>query len=309
MNPIRLVFYGTSSFAVPVLKRLASDDRFTITAVVTQPDRPAGRHAEPKASPVKTAAERLNLTVRQFESVKSDEAFASLSERGGDVAVVASFGQIIPQRLIDAYPHGMVNVHGSILPKYRGASPIAATILHGDTETGVTIMKMDAKMDHGPILATATEAIFPDDTAGSLHDRLAELGARILPDVLFDYVNGDIEPREQDHAAATTVKLLSREDGEIDWSKSATDIARMVRAYDPWPGTYTTMNGKRLKILRAQVGAIRDVSRARIVEEGYPAVVCGDGKALRLLHVQPEGRPAMDGKDFLRGYRDWTHEV
>lgn len=293
---IRTIFFGTSSFAVPSLKRLAKDERFQIVAVVTQPDRPVGRHAESKTSPVKKTALALGLNVLQFEKVKGDEAFEILNKIPADVAVVASFGQIIPQRLLDLYPNGMVNVHGSILPKYRGASPIAAAIREGETETGVTIMRMDALLDHGPILAIAKEPIRSDDTSATLHDRLAELGSRVLPDALADFVNGKIKPQEQDHAQATSVKLLSREDGLIDWKKSCAVIERLIRAYDPWPGTYTIVDGKRLKILQAEIGD----------DNGYPVKKCGDGKTLRLLRVQLEGKPVMDGKDFLRGYKNWT---
>lgn len=288
---IRVIFFGTSSFAVPSLKRLADDPRFHLVAVVTQPDRPVGRHAALTQSPIKQTALALGLNVLQFEKIKSDDAFEALQKIPADIAVVASFGQIIPQRVLDLYPHGMVNVHGSILPKYRGASPIAAAIRDGETETGVTIMRMDAELDHGPIMATAKEPIRPDDTAGTLHDRLAELGARILPDALVNHVEEIIAPRIQDHAQATFVKLLSREDGLIDWSKPAAEIERLVRAYDPWPGTYTMVDGKRLKILKAALGTI----------EGYPTKTAGDGNLLTLLRVQPEGKPSMDGRDFLHG--------
>lgn len=306
---IRVIFFGTSAFAVPILARLAIDVRFQIVAVVTQPDRPTGRHAKITKSPIKILAERLNLPIMQFEKVKSDEAYEALKTIDADAAVVASFGQIIPQRVIDLTPHGMINVHGSILPKYRGASPVQAAIRDGLTETGVTIIKMDALMDHGPILAIAQEPIRPDDTGGSLHDRLAELGAKTLPDVLFAYINGRLVPQEQDHDAATSVKLLSREDGKINWAKSTAEIERMIHAYDPWPGTYMELNGKRLKILAVKIESVPsaqyDPPGTRIIDAGLPAVVCGDYVALLLTRVQPEGKAAMNGSDFLHGQRSW----
>ena len=295
MQPIRLVFYGTSSFAVPALDALAKDARFSVVAVVTQPDRPVGRHAELQASAVKQAAIRLNIPIHQFEKVRSDEAFFILKDIPSDVAVVASFGQIIPQRVLDLYPHSMINVHGSLLPNYRGASPIAAAIKAGDKETGITIMKMDALMDHGPTLAFAHEPINADDTASTLEARLAIIGAKTLPDALFDYVNGKIQPEEQNHSKATTVKLLRREDGEIDWTKPADEIERTVRAYTPWPGTFMILDGKRLKILRVRIGS----------DKGYPTRICGDGIAIQLVSVQPEGKSVMDGKSFLAGHREW----
>ncbi len=301
-----VLFYGTSSFAVPSLKAIMNDERFSVIGVVTQPDRPVGRHAEIQASPVKQAALGLRLPVYQYEKVKSDEAYEDLKTHPADVAVVASFGQIIPQRVIDLYPHGMINVHGSILPKYRGASPIAAAILNGDRETGVTIMKMDALMDHGPTLATAAEPIQEEDTTPTLEKRLATLGAKILPDVLFDDLTGKLTPQEQDHAAATSVKLLSRENGKIDWHKPAHEIERQVRAYAPWPGTYTTLNGKRLKIMRAGIGSHTEIEAGTgAIENKLPAITCGDQTNILLLEVQPEGKAVMDGKAFLAGQHGW----
>ncbi len=291
-----ILFFGTSPFAVPILERLAKDPRFEIKAVVTQPDRPVGRHALLKAPPVKEAAERLSIPVLQFESVKSPAAFSSLTTLGATACVVASFGQIISTQLLDAFPHGMVNVHASLLPKYRGASPIAASIAAGDAETGITIMKMDAQMDHGPTLAYAHEQIRSDDTTPMLEDRLAALGAETLPDVLIKYLDGQLAPTEQDHAHATGVQLLSRDDGRLDpTTQSAETMERLVRAYTPWPGTYIEKNGKRLKVLEARLAN----------EPGYPTVNGVDGQTLCLMNVQPEGKPPMDGAAFLRGNKDW----
>lgn len=301
-----LIFYGTSAFAVPSLRALAHDARFLIVAVVTQPDRPVGRHATLTATPVKLAALELGLPLLQFEQVKSDEAFAILNSLKADAAVVASFGQIIPQRVLDLTPRGAVNVHASLLPKYRGASPIAAAIKNGDAETGITLMKMDALLDHGPIISLTRAAIRPDDTAATLTSRLADLGAKILPDALYEYCEGRIKPIEQDHANATKVPLLKREDGSLDWNKSATELERTIRAYDPWPGTFTLFDAKRLKILQAIIGQTSDSPiGTRLIEDNLPSIVCGDRRTLRLLKVQPEGKATMDGKTFLNGRRDW----
>ncbi len=304
MTPI--IFYGTSSWTVPVLEALFHDGRFTIQTVVTQPDRPTGRHATLTPSPIKIAAKKLGLPVYQFEKVKSDEAFHQLQPTSytlpPTVAVLASFGQIIPQRVLDLYPQGIINIHPSLLPKYRGATPIVAAIKAGDMMTGVTFMKMDALMDHGPTIGQIEEPIHPDDTAASLEKRLSQLAATALPNVLVQYLEDKIIPQEQDHAKATTVKLLSREDGLLDWNQSAVELERTVRAFDPWPGTYMMVDGKRLKILQTTVGPKTDLSPSTtFAVDGEPAVACGEGSSLILKRVQPEGKAPMDGKEFLRG--------
>ena len=293
---IRVLFFGTSDFAVPSLEALAQDERFTVVAVVTQPDRAVGRHAKVTEPPIKIAAEKFGIPVLQFERVKSDEAFAQLMTFPADVGVVISFGQIIPDRILNLSVHGCINVHGSLLPKYRGASPIQAAIKNGDAETGITIMKMDAQMDHGPLLTIARESIRADDTGESLHDRLALLGAKTLPDAIVSYLSNMTEPVEQDHTKATYVKLLTREDGLIDWTLPAKDIEQTVRAYHPWPGTYTIEDGKRLKILSVSLPSLSSPSSSL-----FPIRSCGDGRLLQLLRVQPEGKPPMDGDAYLRG--------
>jgi methionyl-tRNA formyltransferase len=310
MSPFRLVYFGTSAFAVPILERLAKDARFEVTAVVTQPDRPVGRHAEVMASPIKQAALKLGLPVLQPESVKTDEAFALLEQHPADAYVVASYGQIIPQRVLDLPKHGAINVHGSILPAYRGASPIAAAIANGDKATGVTIMLMDAKMDHGPTLAFATEPITSDDTTKTLEPRLSKLGADTLPDVLEKYLKGEQQATEQDHDKATMVKLLKREDGKLDpLTQTAEQMERLVRAYEPWPGTYLEIEGKRLKVLSAVTAANYDSQikgdASRVIFSGKPAMRAVDGKIIVFNCVQPEGKKKMSGEEFLRGTREW----
>lgn len=302
---MKTIFFGTSNFAVPILRRLAEDARFEITAVVTQPDKPAGRKGALRKPPVKLEAERLGLPVLQFESVKSDEAFQKLSALRPDIAAVASFGQIIPRRVLDIPKHGCLNVHASLLPAYRGASPIAAAIAAGDSETGISIMLMDELMDHGPILATAVEPIRPNDTTEALEKRLAELGAGMLPDVMAGFAQGSIQPVEQDHAKATKVPLLTREHGRLDWNKTAAELERLVRAYSPWPGTFFELDGKRIKVLEAKAAAgDQGKPGTRIVAEGLPAVVCMEG-VLTLTKLQPEGKPPLEGAAFLRGARNW----
>ncbi|MCC7522341.1 methionyl-tRNA formyltransferase [Candidatus Uhrbacteria bacterium] len=270
----KIVFFGTSSFAVPALRALASDPRFSIVEVITQPDRPVGRHAEMTETPVKQAAKELGLPV-----------FTELSEAAFDAAVVASYGVIIKQHILDLAPHRFLNIHASLLPKYRGASPIREAIKNGDAETGVTIMEMDAGMDHGPILSIHKEPILKDDDTPTLTERLAALGAAVIGDVLAGVLDGSIQPVPQDESEATYVKLLKREDGKIDLdSMSPEQIERLIRANRPWPGTYIEKNGKRLKILDAHLE---------------------DGKLVFDM-VQPEGKTAQTWAAFLRGNRDWN---
>lgn len=300
----RILFFGTSSFAVPSLRALHSDARFELIGVVTQPDRPVGRKGELQAPPIKTSALELNVPVYQYETVKDPAVIEELRAMHPDALVVVSFGQIIPQALLDSAPHGAVNVHGSILPMYRGASPIHAAIAAGDTETGVTIMKMDAKMDHGPLLHIVHANIEDDETTPHLHDRLAELGAQKLPDILAAYLEGTLVAQEQDHTHATYVKLLSREDGKLQpTTQSAAQMERLVRAYTPWPGTSLPTPVGVCKILQASIGgASSQPPGAFCTDNNLPSVVAQDGRILHFTELQPEGKKPMDGATFLRGY-------
>lgn len=305
MSTIRLVFFGTSDFAVPSLKALAKDPRFKILSVVTQPNRAVGRHATVTPPAIKTAALELKLSVLQYEKVKDTEVIETIKALNADLAIVISFGQLIPQALLDVFPLGAVNVHGSLLPKYRGASPIQAAIREGDSQTGVTIMLLDKLMDHGPILHLAPEPIHPTDTASSLHDRLAELGAAALPETLIGYQNGTIKPVEQDHAQATHVSLLSREAGELKpTEKTARALEHLVRAYTPWPGTFLQLDQQKLKIKQVVIGAqtTHQPGTKTIGKDGQPILICRDGMELILTLVQPEGKREMSGRDFLRGH-------
>lgn len=306
MNVFTVVFFGTSDFAVPSLEALQRDPRFVVKAVVTQPDRPVGRKQTIQKSAVKLTAETLGIAVYQFDSIKTEDALRVLHDMHADLHVVASYGQIIPQSVLDIPKYGSVNVHGSILPKYRGASPIAGAITTGEKETGVSMMLMDAKMDHGPVLTTASENILSDDTTETLSLRLAKLGAEILPETIWEYVNGDLKPQEQAHDEASFVKILSRDAGRIDWHKSAEEIERLVRAFTPWPGTFFELDGKRVKILKARVGPeTKKQPGERFIHEGMPSIACGNQTSLLLSEIQPEGKRAMNGQDFLRGDKVW----
>ncbi len=304
----KIIFFGTSEFAVPSLQALADDGRFEILGIVTQPDRPVGRHAVLTPPAVKAAAPD-GVPIFQPEKLK-DESFKSwISDIGPscDAFVIVSYGKILPQWLLDLPKKGIVNVHGSLLPRWRGASPIQSAIAANDPVSGVTIMLIDAEMDHGPILAQAEEPILPDDSGGELHDRLAALGGEKLPDVLADYLDGKIEPQEQRHEEATYCKTLSRDDGKLDPSKTAEDLEQLVFAYDPWPGTWIDVNGKRIKILAALDGDADKTRKPgdRFVRDGNPCLACADGTVLEIKRLQPEGRNAMSGQEYLRGNYSW----
>jgi len=296
---------GTPQFAVPALRVLLS--HHDVVAVVTQPDAPAGRGRALSPSPVKALAVEWGAPVLQPESLKSPEAVDQLRACAPEVIVVAAFGQILRRPVLELPPHGCVNVHASLLPRWRGASPINAAIAAGDAVTGITIMRMDAGLDTGPILSQRSEPIRPDDTAGALGARLAELGAALLVETLPGYLAGRIQPQPQDDTRATKCGLLKKEDGRIDWQRSAIEIERHVRAMSPWPSAFTTWQGRLLRVLRAAVRpaspeAVSLAPGAVFAAGKSICVRCGED-ALELIEVQPEGKRPMSGVDFVRGQR------
>jgi methionyl-tRNA formyltransferase len=305
----RLVFMGTPDFAVPVLKALIG--RYEIVGVVTQPDRRVGRGRKVEASPVKVVALANGLPVLQPPSLRRPDAVAELRVLAPDVIVVAAFGQILRAEVLGIPPKGCLNVHASLLPKYRGAAPIAAAILSGEEETGVTIMLMDEGMDTGPVLSQATCPISPQDTRESLSAKLAQLGADLLMDTLPRWLAGAIEPQPQDHSQATYSRIIAKQDGLIDWSQSAVEIWRRSRAYYPWPGSYTYWRGKLLKVLRAEalphwLGE-EEPGQVMALREGL-AVATGEG-ALLLSEVQLAGKRPLNVGDFARGHGDFASSV
>jgi len=295
----RLIFMGTPRFAVPSLERLREE--YEVVAVVTGPDKVAGRGRKISFSPVKEVALAWGIPVMQPRSLKEKEVVASLLELEPQVIVVAAYGQILLPEVLAIPPFGCLNVHASLLPKYRGASPVAGALLAGEEEMGITIMLMDEGMDTGPILAQRAIPIAPDDTRAHLTEKLAYLGAELLLEALPRWFAGEIQPQPQDDALASYAPLLKKEDGEIDWVRPAVAIERMVRAYAPWPGTYTHWQGQRLKVLRARPLDQRRGKVGEVIEspEGV-AVVAGEG-ALLLEEVQLAGKRAMSTEDFVRG--------
>lgn len=301
----RVVFMGSPDFAVPVLRRLA--ERYAIAGVVTQPDRPAGRGRQLKPPSVKLLAEQLGLPVMQPPRLRMPEAMEQLRGWAPDVIVVAAFGQILRPDVLNLPRHGCINVHASLLPRWRGAAPIQAAVLAGDEETGVTIMKMDEGVDTGGILSQRALAIGLDETAGSVAERLSEAGAKLLMETLPDYLSGELQPRQQNNDEATYAPMLKKEDGRLDTSKAADELARRVRAFNPRPGAFLPGEGEPLKVHRAHAEVGEAAPGSRTTYLGQPAV--GTGKGLLVLdEVQPPGKKPMSGRAFLAGARDWQSE-
>ncbi len=293
---MRLAFMGSPDFAVPALRALVETGH-AVAAVYCQPPRPAGRGQAVQRCPVHRAADELRLEVRTQARLRSDAAAqAAFAALGLDAAVVAAYGLILPPAMLEAPRRGCLNIHASLLPRWRGAAPIQAAVLAGDAESGVTIMQMDAGLDTGPMLLREAVPIGPLTTCGALHDALAPLGARLILRALAE----DFVPVPQPAEGATYAPKLGREDGRIDWTHEAAAIERRVRAFDPWPGTFTTLQGTMLKVLAAEIAA--GGGPPGTVVDAHLTVACGAG-ALRLMRVQLGGRAAMPAEAFLRGHR------
>jgi methionyl-tRNA formyltransferase len=287
-NP-KIIFIGTSSFAVPALESLVKKN-YNILAVVTSPDKPAGRRQELTSSLVKKTALKYNLPILQPEKIS--EISQRISKLKPDLIVLAAYGQIIPKSILDIPSFGCLNLHPSLLPKYRGPSPIQTAILNGDKTTGLTIIKMDEKIDHGPIIAQTKIEITPDENSQALEQKLAQTGADLLIKMLPDYLNGKIKPKPQDEKEVSYTKIFTRQDGQIDWNQTAQEIERKIRAFYPWPGTWTYLNKKRVKIIKAK--AVEKENQTTIkTKKGY----------LLLEIVQPEGKKPMTGEEYFRGHK------
>ena len=298
---MRIVFMGTPDFAVPVLSRLMEAGH-EIAAVYSQPDRPAGRGRKLVPTPTKRFAEEYGIEVRQPKSLRSEAECAGLASLSPEVVVVAAYGLFLPPEALEIPPLGCLNIHPSLLPRYRGPSPVVSAIINGGDETGVTIMKLDEGMDSGPILAQKQVPIDERDTGPELTRRLFDLGANLLAETLPGWASGSIQASPQDESQATFTTLVKKEDGEIDWTDNAERIARMVRAYEPWPGTFTYWDGKLLKILDATSTA-GSASPGHVVglNDGGIGIGTGDG-VLAVDRLQMEGRRPSDAQDFVRGY-------
>ncbi len=307
----RVLFMGTPEIAIPTLRALVAMPDIAVVAVVTRRDQPVGRGQTLTPPPVKRAVQDLGLPVLQPGSLKRAEAQALLASYAPDVIVVFAFGQILPPAVLALPPHGCLNIHTSLLPRYRGAAPITTALLMGDAVTGTTIMLMAEGLDTGPILAQAELTINPAETTATLTDRLAAQGADLLTATLPRWLAGEITPQSQDESAATMTRLIRKDDGIIDWTRSAAEIDRQVRAYTPWPGTSTTWRGQPLKILAAQVagdpplpipetpGSVVTWGQGKAMRMG---VVCGAGTVLTLETIQLPGKRALPALEVVRGY-------
>lgn len=297
---MRVLFLGTPSFATMPLRRLLEAGH-EVVAAVTQPDRPAGRSRTPQAPPVKQAALERDVPVLQPETLRESNVIAQLRDLRPDVGVVAAYGEILRRAVLDIPPLGYLNIHPSLLPLYRGPAPVAEAIRNGDSVTGVSVMLLERAMDAGPILAQATVPLNTDARTGPLTDHLFALGSDLLVGVLPLYAAGELVPTPQDHERATFTGMLSREDGRLDWTRGAAELERMVRAYDPWPGTWTMFGEQPLKVLAADVVARDHDAPAGTVLPDDDLVVAAGGDALRLNTVQPAGKRPMAGGDWKRG--------
>ncbi len=295
--PINIVFFGTHEFGVTILKSLARDDRFAIDLVITQPDKPVGRKQILTPPPVKNIANTLKIKTEQPENLKNFH----LEKNKFDVAVTAQYGLLIPSHLFSETRHGFVNVHTSLLPKYRGASPIQSALINGETETGVTIMNMDAGMDTGDILTQEKIMIDPDETYPELDSRLARVGSEILTKILPEYIEGKIIPKKQNNEEATVCKKLSREDGKIDWNKTTEEIYNLYRGTTPWPGIWTMLNNERVKLLKIKPAQTRLEPGVIQTSEDKIYVGTGDG-SIEIIKIQFEGKSALDVHACLAGY-------
>lgn len=311
---VSVVFFGTHTFAVKILESLLSDKNISVDLVITQPDKPVGREQKLQPSPVKIFAEAHGLKIDQPKSLKSYQvspfpALGGTPPTGGgpfQLGVVAQYGSIIPKPILESPTHGILNVHTSLLPKYRGASPIQSAIMNGDPETGVTIMQMNEGLDTGPIILQKSLKIGPDDTYAIVDQKLAELGAQALLEAIPAYISGSLQPQTQDEMQVTTCKQLTREDGRINWQKTAQEIYNQYRALTPWPGVWTIWNEQRIKLLK--IRPTSQTSKPGLVSVNNDSLIIGstDG-ALEIIDLQIEGKKPMDAKTFLNGNKAILH--
>jgi methionyl-tRNA formyltransferase len=305
-SPLRIVFFGSPEAAVPSLRALAADDRFSVAAVVTQPDRPAGRGRRLTSPPIRVAALEAGLEVRQPEAVRGRRFRESMEELKPDFLAVVAFGKIFGSKLLAVPRFGCVNLHFSLLPKYRGAAPVNWALMHGETSTGVTTMIMEEELDSGPILLQQEIPVEPWDTSETMSKRLAEAGAPLLVRSLVELSEGRIAPRPQDHSQASFAPMLNKEDGLVDWSRTAKEVFNRWRGLQPWPGIFTTFRGEQLKLIKVGVASPGDPVRpegALVIEENRLFVACRSGTLLEVFTLQLPGKRPVEAADFLRGYR------
>jgi len=294
---ISVTYFGTHNFSAAILETLIKDGDFKIQTVITQPDRAVGRKKEMQKSPVKLLAEKYNLKIEQPETLKK----YSITNKT-DINIVCQYGMLIPNSILESAQDGSINVHTSLLPKYRGASPIQTALINGDQETGVTIMQMDEKMDHGPILSQEKIAITPNDTYFTLSDKMTSIAAPQLIQTVKNFINKKITPQAQNHDEATFCKELTRTDGEINWQKNATETYNLYRGLTPWPGIWTLWQNKRLKLLDIQPSIEKIKTGTIINNNGHLLAGCANNTAIEITKLQLEGKKPMNAKEFINGF-------
>ncbi|MGB7024381.1 MAG: methionyl-tRNA formyltransferase [Candidatus Acidiferrales bacterium] len=305
--PLRIVFCGTPAFGLPSLKELLAVPEFSVEAVITQPDRPRGRDQNPAPSPIKNAALEAGLQIYQPEKVKSADAAEFLKRIAPDAVVIIAYGQIIPRGLLEIPKLGWINLHGSLLPRYRGAAPIQRAILNGDTRIGLTTMRIDAGVDTGPILEQLEMEIGADESAPELRERMGNAGAPLLLHTLQKLSAGELTPKPQNNALATFAPPLKKEEGLLDWNLSAREIYNRIRAFQPWPGTYTHFRRRSCHLwgrpAESPAGTGTHEPGSIVESRGDMHVACGEGTWLRVEYIQPEGRRRMSAGEFANGAR------
>lgn len=303
---MKIVFFGTTEFSASILETLSKD--FEIAAVVTQADKPVGRKQEIQESPVSALAKKLGLPAEKPVTLKDSEFTQRIKDYKPDLFVVIAYGKIIPQEILDIPTKGSINIHFSLLPKYRGASPIHAALLNGETESGVTIMLMDEKMDHGPILAMEKVSVDPEEMFEDFGNKLLDLANKMIVPTIQNFLNGKIVPKEQNHEEATFCNIISKEDGEIDWNKPAQEIFNMYRAYSKWPGVWTSWNGEKIKLTAISATSENaELEPGSVFQKDGEILVQTNKGSIKISQLQQEGKKNMPIEDFLRGHQDFTN--
>lgn len=307
---VKLIFFGTPGFSVPALQNLIKSE-YDIRAVITAPDKPAGREKIIQLSPIKKLAMEYKLNILQPEKLRKNETlFENISALAPDIGVIAAYGKIIPKEILEIPKHGLINIHPSLLPKYRGPSPIQSAILNGEEETGITIIMVDEEMDHGSVLSSivcdlSTSAKFPET-----YKELAELGARLLIETIPKYINGQIKPQEQDHSKATFTKILKREDSRINWNEPAEKIYNQIRALNPEPGTWTIWNKKIINIISAELTSFDDNNSLGTIKYVDNKIAAKTSKCYLIIKsLQLEGGKEMDAKNFSNGHPGFLNSI
>jgi methionyl-tRNA formyltransferase len=313
-NKIKTIFIGTPDFAIPSFQSLIKDERFDIVACFTQPDKAVGRSGKIQETPIKILAKKNNIPIYQPKKISNYPSYSDNNNfpiSNVDLIVVVAYSQIIPEKILDIPKYGCINVHGSLLPKYRGSSCIQASILNGDKKSGVTIMKMDTKMDTGDILNQEVIILNKKETTESLFQKVSKLGAELLPDTISNYIEGKIYPEKQDDSLSSIVKKTTKEDGKIDWKKDADYIEKQIRAMTSWPGAWTRINGKFLKILEADIYEINHKNKiiGQIFSENKKLYIKCGKNTIEVKKIQLEGKKPLNSKDFINGNSDILDKI